>query len=116
VYFRALAQAAPDRARLIEYGRTWEGRPLVVLAITSASRMAVLDQVQQGLARLADPRRLTGGEGEQLVQSLPVVVWLMHAVHGNEISSSDAALMEAYHLLAAQNDAQVAQILDNAVV
>jgi hypothetical protein len=28
----------------------------------------------------------------------------MHAVHGNEISSSDAALVEAYHLLAAVGD------------
>ena len=31
----------------------------------------------------------------------------MHAVHGNEISSSEAALLEAYHLLAAQGDAAV---------
>ncbi len=115
-YFRALAQAAPDRTRLIEYGRTWEGRPLFVLAIASATRMAQLDQVKAGLARLADPRGLSASEGDQLVSTLPVVVWLMHAVHGNEISSSDAALMEAYHLLAARNDAQVTRILDNAVV
>jgi hypothetical protein len=115
-YFKALAQAAPDRTRLIEYGRTWEGRPLIVLAIASPARMAQLDQVKAGMAKLADPRRLGAGEGDQLVRSLPVVVWLMHAVHGNEISSSDAALMEAYHLLAAQGDAQVAQILENAVV
>lgn len=116
VYLRALAQAAPDRARLIEYGHTWEGRPLVVLAVSSPARMARLDEVRQGMAKLADPRRLAAGEGDALVRSLPVIVWLMHAVHGNEISSSDAALMEAYHLLAAQGDAQVAQILDNAVV
>lgn len=115
-YVKALAQAAPERARLIEYGRTWEGRPLIVLAIASPTRIAQLDQVKAGMAKLADPRRLGAGEGDQLVQSLPVVVWLMHAVHGNEISSSDAALVEAYHLLAAQNDPQVTQILDNAVV
>ena len=40
----------------------------------------------------------------------------MHAVHGNEISSVDAALLEAYHLLAAQDDPQVTQILREALV
>ena len=115
-YFKALAQAAPTRTRLIEYGRTWEGRPLVVLAIASAERMAQLDAVQKGLQRLADPRGLAAGEEERLVESLPVTVWLMHAVHGNEISSVDAALLEAYHLLAAQDDPQVTQILRESLV
>jgi hypothetical protein len=36
---------------------------------------------------------------------LPAVVWLVHGVHGNEISSPDAALALAHHLLAAQGDA-----------
>ena len=115
-YLRALADAAPDRARLIEYGRTWQGRPLVVLAIGSPARMAQLEDVKAGMRALADPRRLARGEADRLVASLPVVVWLLHAVHGNEISSSDAALMEAYHLLAAKDDPQVQQILANAVV
>ena len=35
----------------------------------------------------------------------------MHGVHGNEISSADAALVEAYHLLAAQGDADVDAVL-----
>ena len=33
---------------------------------------------------------------------LPAVVWLGYGVHGNEISSPDAALLTAYHLLAAR--------------
>ena len=41
-------------------------------------------------------------EADRLLAQLPVVVWLIHGVHGNEISSSDAALAEAYHLLAAR--------------
>ncbi|MEM6536362.1 MAG: hypothetical protein AAF668_01395, partial [Pseudomonadota bacterium] len=28
-YFRALAEAAPDRMRIVEYARSWEDRPLV---------------------------------------------------------------------------------------
>ena len=115
-YFRALAQAAPGRTRLIEYGRTWEGRPLVVLAVASTGRITQLDAVQRGLQRLADPRGLAAAEQDRLVSTLPVAVWLMHSVHGNEVSSTDAALLEAYHLLAAQGDPQVEQILAQALV
>jgi hypothetical protein len=40
----------------------------------------------------------------------------MHAVHGDEVSSSIAALMEAYHLLAARGDATVDAILRESIV
>ncbi len=103
-YLKALAEAAPERARLLTYGRTWEGRPLHVLVVGSSRRLERLDALRADLARLSDPRALAPPEVERLVSELPAVVWLMHAVHGNEISSSDAALLTAYHLLAARGD------------
>jgi hypothetical protein len=66
--------------------------------------MARLDEVKKGLGALADPRGLLPGEADRLVGDLPAVVWLLHAVHGNEISSTDAALALAHHLLAAEGD------------
>jgi hypothetical protein len=115
-YLRALAAAAPERTRLVEYARTWEGRPLHTLVIGAPERIARLDAVKADLRRLADPRTLGAGEAERLIRELPVVTWLIHAVHGNEISSSDAALAEAYHLLAAQGDAAVDTILRESIV
>jgi len=115
-YLEALAAAAPDRTRLVEYARTWEGRPLHLLAIASPERMARLDEVKAGIRKLADPRRLAAGEGERLVAALPVITMVMAAVHGNETTSSDAALLAAYHLLAAQGDADVDLILRESVV
>jgi hypothetical protein len=115
-YFKALQAAAPERTRLIEYARTWEGRPLHVLVIGSPERIATLDEIKRGLRKLADPRGLAAADADQLVKTLPVVVWLMHAVHGNEISSCDAALAEAYHLIAAQGDAGVDAIRQQALV
>ena len=115
-YLRALAAAAPERTRLVEYARTWEGRPLHTLVIASPERIARLDAVKADLRRLADPRTLAGGDADRLLRELPVVTWLIHAVHGNEISSSDAALAEAYHLLAAQGDAAVDTILRESIV
>jgi hypothetical protein len=115
-YLRALAQAAPDRTTLVEYARTWEGRSLWLFVVGSAERIARLDQIKADMKRLADPRGVSAAERDRLVASLPVVVWLAHGVHGNEISSADAALLEAYHLLAARGDSGVDAVLRDALV
>jgi hypothetical protein len=115
-YLRALNQAAPDRTRLVEYARSWEGRPLWLFVIGNAQRIGALDQVKADIKRLADPRGLAAADADRLVGTLPVVVWLVHGVHGNEISSSDAALLEAYHLLAARGDAGVDAVFRDALV
>ncbi len=115
-YLEALAEAAPDRAELMWTGETWEGRPTVMLVIGSAERMASLESVKTDLRRLADPRALEGEDAERLIAELPVVTALVHGVHGNEISSSGAAMAEAYHLLAAQGDATVELILRESLV
>jgi hypothetical protein len=115
-YLGALNQAAPDRTRLVEYARSWEGRPLWLFIVGSADRIARLEQVKADLRKIADPRGLGQTDSDRLVRELPVVTWLMHGVHGNEISSSDAALAEAYHLLAAQGDADVQAILRESIV
>lgn len=115
-YLRALAAAAPDRTRLVEYGRTWEGRPLVLLAIASPTHIARIDALKADYRRLADPRTLSKAEADRLAAELPVVVALVHSVHGNEISPAGAALLEAYHLLAARNDPRVDRIREQAIV
>jgi hypothetical protein len=115
-YFQALAAAAPDRTRLLETGRTWQGRPMVLLVVGSAERMARLDAVKAELRRLADPRGLSAAEADRLVRELPVVVALVHGVHGNEVSPPASAMAEAYHLLAARGDAAVDLILRESMV
>lgn len=111
-YLEALATAAPDRVRLVHYATSWEGRPLHYLVVGSAARLARLDEVKRGLQTLASG----AADADRLVADLPVVVWLIHGVHGNEISSSDAALAEAYHLLAARGNADVDVTLRDALV
>lgn len=115
-YFEALADAAPDRTRLIRYAESWEGRPLVVLVIGSRDRIASLEGVKADLRRLAYPEGLSSADADALIARTPVVTALMHGVHGNEISSSGAAMAEAYHLLAAQGDATVDLILRESLV
>jgi len=114
-YLEALAAAAPDRMKLYRYGKTWEGRELVYAVISAPENIARLDQIQAGIQALADPRTTESDEAERLIADLPGTVWLSYAVHGNEISSTDAAMMTAYHLLAAQED-RSRKILDETLV
>jgi len=107
-YMEALANAAPDRVRIVEYAQSWEGRPLIYAVISSRENMARIDAIQ------ADAQRIANG-GAPGPDSVPVT-WLSYGVHGNEISSSDAALVLAYHLLAAQGDELVDTILRESVV
>lgn len=115
-YLEALAAAAHDRTRLIEYARSWEGRPLHLLVIGTAERMARLEALKSDLRRLAHPDDLTGPEAERLLAELPVTVALLHSIHGNEISGAGAAMAEAYHLLAATDDPLVDRILAESLV
>jgi len=108
-YLEALHRAAPERTRLVEYARSWEGRPLYYLVISSEANMARADANRDAMARLA------AGEAAPAGGVLPVT-WLSYGVHGDEISSSDAGLALAYHLLAAEGDAEVERILANSIV
>ena len=115
-YLEALAEAAPERMRLIEYGRSWENRPLVYAIIGAPDKIAKLDDLRAGMQALRDPRKTSDAQAGTLIDSLPSTVFLAYSVHGNEISPTDAALLTAYHLLAAKDDPTVEKIMANTVV
>ena len=107
-YLKALVAAAPDRTRMVQYATSWEGRPLYYVILSAPENIARLDAIQADLANVAAGRGSNGA-------ALPVT-WLAYGVHGNEISSTDAALMTAYHLLAAQGDERAARIMAETIV
>lgn len=107
-YIKALAEAAPDRVRLVQYATSWEGRPLYYLVMSAPQNMARLDAIRADMANIAAGRPGNG-------TAMPVT-WLAYGVHGNEISSTDAALMTAYHLLAAKGDDRAAKIMAQTIV
>lgn len=115
-YLDALAAAAPGRMKVFEYGRTWEDRKLVYAVIGSETNIRRFDEIRGGMRKLADPRRTPEADARKLISSMPATVWLAYGVHGNELSSPDAALLTAYHLLAARNDKLVERILGDVVV
>ena len=115
-YMEALAAAAPTQVKIFEYAKSWEGRKLVYAAVGSEANLRQLDAVRAGMQKLADPRKTGEAEARQLIAQLPAVVWLGYGIHGNEISPPDAALLTAYHLLAARNDRMTDEILSKVIV
>lgn len=115
-YFEALAAAAPDRIKLFEYGRTWQGKKLIYAAIGTADKIANLAGIQADAQRLADPRRLAPGEADALIARHPAVVWLAYSVHGDEVGPADSSMQLAYHLLATRGDPRITEIRQNTLV
>ncbi|MBP7148835.1 MAG: hypothetical protein KBD01_14970 [Acidobacteria bacterium] len=102
-YMLALDTASP-RARWIEYARSHEGRPLGVLAVADEAALARLEQFQVEHARLADPRGRAPAEDAALAAPARAVAWMTYGIHGDELSSCDAAAVLAYWLVAGEDE------------
>lgn len=109
-YMKAL-DAASDRISLQEYGRSHENRPLVCLTITDPTNRSRLDEIKASRARLANPVE----SGKMDLKNLPAVNYMGYSIHGNETSGSNAAILVAYYLAAAQTP-EVEKLLHNTVI
>jgi len=107
-YLEAVANASP-RAVLKPYGHTYEGRPLHVLFISSEENISSLEQIRQNNLKKAG---LLPGAPEQ---DGKVIVWLSYNVHGDEASSTEAAMATANRLLNA-GDTEIMNWLENTIV
>ncbi|HET6896821.1 MAG TPA: M14 family zinc carboxypeptidase, partial [Vicinamibacteria bacterium] len=113
-YFRRL-DAASDRVRVEEVGRTTEDRPFLVAVITSEANMARLEEIRRANLRLADPRGLTADEAQRLIATGKAIVGVNHGIHSDEVAATQTAMETAY-ALASGDSAEVREILDNTVV
>jgi len=98
-FFQVLAEAS-ENARLVEYARSHEDRPLVYLAVSDPATIADLDAFRTQHAARIDGRT-------QLAGRQKAVAWLAYGIHGDELSSTDAAAALAYRLVAGTDAAAV---------
>jgi len=114
-YLQSLEKVS-DRVIMTVYGQSHEGRFLFYLTITSPANHERLDRIKADNAKLSDPRKLqNSAEAERLMKDMPAVAWLNYSIHGDELSSTDAAMYVAYHL-AASRDPTTRQLLDQVVI
>jgi hypothetical protein len=91
-YFKYVSGVSKN-VKLLQYGSTNEGRPLVAMFIASDENIGRLEDIRQHNLSLAG---LT--TGNTALKDAPVIVWLSYNVHGNEPSSSEAAMQALYEL------------------
>lgn len=108
-YLTKLAEVS-DRASIYEYGRTHEGRKLVILTITNPENLKNLDNLKQQHLAFTDPSKSVSNYDD-----VPVFINLAYNVHGNEPSSSEAALLTAY-TFTSSNSPEILKYLNNAVI
>lgn len=109
-YMMALDKAS-DRISLEITGYTHEKRPLLLLTITSPKNHANIENIRTQHVQLSDPAT----SGSLNIQSMPAVFYMGFSIHGNEASGTNASLLLAYYLAAAQGTEIEAQ-LDNTII
>ncbi len=108
-YMQALAEAS-DRITIENRGLTFEGRPLILLTVTSPENHRNLETIRQNHLRLS-----ASNSGSVDVTNMPVVINQGFSIHGNEPSGTNAAIALAYYLAAAQGP-KINNILSNAII
>ena len=104
-YFKAVANALPNQVKLEQYGKTNERRPLYLAYVSSKANIKNLETIREN--NLKNTSLLEGSPTATDV----AIVWLSYNVHGNEASSTEAAMLTLYKLLTERKD-----LLENTVV
>jgi len=107
-YMEVLAEES-DRITLEVTGRTHEQRPLLLLTVTSEDNHRNIDDVRERHLAAADPNRDADPD------NTPVVMYMGYSIHGDESSGSNAAILFAYYLAAAEGEA-VDEVLSDSVI
>ncbi|MCF6438391.1 M14 family metallopeptidase [Pseudoalteromonas luteoviolacea] len=105
-YMHRLAEQSP-RLSITTVGYSHEKRPLLLLSATSTEQQRSLESIRQA--------RLAYLKGDTKLHEGPNVIWMGYSVHGNESSGSNAALLVAYYLAAAQGEV-IETLLENNII
>ncbi len=119
-YFRRL-DAASDRVKFEELGRTTMNAPFVMATISAPENLARLNRYKEIQRQLADPRLLgrTSAQRDRAAQALmregKTIVLITCGIHSTEVGSTLSSTLIA-HRLASSNDPAVQRILRETIV
>ncbi|NOU52772.1 peptidase M14 [Pseudoalteromonas sp. JBTF-M23] len=105
-YLHVLAKQS-DRIQIETIGYSHEKRPLLLLTISNKKQLENINAIRnEHIDRLDSKEQRKSG---------PAIVWMGYSVHGNESSGSNAAMLVAYYLAAAQGE-KIDNLLANTVI
>ncbi|HXG32836.1 MAG TPA: M14 metallopeptidase family protein [Bryobacteraceae bacterium] len=96
-YFQALERTS-DRIRLVEFGRSSEGRPMYVAFVSSPANLARLDRYREISRRLA-LGQASEDEARRLAAEGRAIVWIDSGLHATEVAPVQHAPHLAYRLI-----------------
>lgn len=103
--------AMSNRITMVEYGRTYEKRPLVLMTITSPKNHQNIERLKAEHLDLTNPDKSANLD----IENMPAVVYMGYSVHGNEASGGNAAALVAYYLAAAQGES-IEKMLEHTII
>ncbi len=109
-YMRELARLS-DRVVWEEYARSYEGRPLGHLIISSPENIRNLEQLRIQHVLLSD----YNASGKADIRNMPLFIKLGYGVHGNESSAQNASALVAYYLTAGEGE-KIDELLQQTVI
>jgi hypothetical protein len=109
-YMKVIASAS-DRISIEVRGKTFEGRPIVLLTITSPENHKKIDALKESHFNLTEVNK----SNSLAVEEMPLVVYQGFSIHGNEPSGANASLVLAYYLAAAQGN-EIETLLKNTII
>jgi len=103
-----------DKIKVIDMGPTTEENPFLQVIISSPENLANLERLREVNNKLADPRELTKGEVEKLVEEGKAVICQSMSLHASEIGGTQMAPELAWDLIT-REDSEAKRILDNVI-
>jgi hypothetical protein len=113
-YFQKLARAT-DKLKLVQVGKTTEGRDWYLAIISSAKNLADLDKYKDTAKRLALVKGLTDEQAHTLAHNGKVIVHIDGGLHATEVAPAQMTIQLAYNLVTA-SDPDTTAILDNVIL
>ncbi len=113
-YYRALA-AATQRVKVMEIGKTDEGRDCLVVFVGAQETIQNLEPYRQYLAQLADPRKINDAQAKDIIAKAKPIYHFSGGLHSAETGPPEM-LMELAYRLAVEDSPLINQIRDNVIV
>lgn len=108
-YVKYVASQRTNQIKLVEYGSTNEGRPLMIAIVASPENFSKIEEI-----RTNNLKSIGLLEGKPTAK-VPAIAWLSYNVHGNEAVSSEAVMQVLYELMN-KNNTLTQEILKTTVV
>jgi len=104
-----------DRMKLVEIGKSEEGRPQYMAVITAPENHKNLGRYKEIAKKLALAEGLSDSQARELAKEGKAVVWIDGGLHGTEVLGAQQ-LLELVYQMVSRTDAETTRILKDVIL